>query len=656
MQLDKPRWITPAKSTWTPPVLYVLDTESKQVDVGPNQVHTLRCWVSATINRKDHGIDSHYWRWSDGTTAAGLAYSIDDATAHTDTLWIYAHNLSFDLATTRIPEHLAGLGWEATDFALSGDTPWLRMKKGRRRIVLVDSFSWLPMEVEEMGRLIDRKKVRMPAPNASDRQWIKRCRADVAILAESLLHIMAWHDAEGLGKWSLSGTATAWGHLRHRLRGPAVLVDPDPELQARDRAAMYGGRRQAWQVGEFTGHVYTEIDFSAAYPNAAGVMLLPQARLDSFDSLPIKHEVFGDQRYGLLADVRVRTDKPRYPLRVDGQVFYPTGEFWTTLAGPEIDEAHRTGRLLEIGRGQVHQLARYLDDWAAWLFDVAGEIGDKAPLVMGPGLKLWSRSVLGRFAGHKWERSELGPASGVGWRYEPGVDASTGQPGGVMELGGRSYWSQQCEGSQTAYPAVTAWVESFVRVALGRVIDAVGVGALVSADTDGLLVAERLLGTDLAGGTLRAPAGMSGKQRVRWVLDRASDMVAPLRLEPKRSSTHCRVLGPQHRLLGNQRTLPGIPGSAAEVAVDTFSYHAWPSIAWQLSEGGSDGYSRPEMVRRLEGPYVAGWVLDDGSVFPPHAHIDGDGWTRLTAWPRTPKRPAHRKVDGPQHPVLDALY
>lgn len=656
MRPDKPHWLTPAKTTWTPPVVYVLDTETRQSTVDNVQIHRLRCWVSAVINRHEHGMDSHYWRWSNGTTPTGLAASVDDAARIADTLWIYAHNLSFDLATTRLPEHLATLGWEATDFALSGDTPWLRMKNGRRRLVLVDSYSWLPMSVADMGAAIGRKKPRLPAPDASAAAWAKRCRVDVAILAESLLHIMAWHDAEGLGKWSLSGTATAWGHLRHRLKGPAVLIDPNPDLQSADRRALYGGRRQCWRVGEYSGHRYTEIDFSAAYPTAAGIMRLPQARLDVFDSLPVDHAIFADPKYGLLADVRIATATPRYPLRVDNQVFYPTGEFWTTLAGPEIAEAHRRGDLQAIGAGQVHQLARYLDDWAAWLFDVAGEIGDTAPLVMGPGLKLWSRSVLGRFAGHRWDKQELGPAAHSGWRYEPGVDAASGQPGGVMELGGRSYWSQQTEGSPSAYPAVTAWIESYVRVALSRVIDATGRGALISCDTDGLLVAERLLGSPLSGGTLRAPGGLSGKRQTRWFLDHASDMVAPLRLEPKRSSTMVRVLGPQHRLLGNQRTLPGIPANAAQTAADEFTFRSWPSIAWQLSEGGSDGYDRPQQVRRLEGPYVAGWVLDDGTVFPPHAHIDSAGVTRLTAWPRTPGRPANRKVDGPQHPILDALY
>jgi hypothetical protein len=49
-------------------------------------------------------------------------------------------------------------------------------------------------------------------------------------------------------------------------------------------------------------------------------------------------------------------------------------------------------------------------------------------------------------------------------------------------------------------------------------------------------------------------------------------------------------------------------------------------------------------------------VLDDGTVFPPHAYVGDDGVTRLSQWARTPGRPANREVDGPQHPTLDALY
>ncbi len=61
------------------------------------------------------------------------------------------------------------------------------------------------------------------------------------------------------------------------------------------------------------------------------------------------------------------------------------------------------------------------------------------------------------------------------------------------------------------------------------------------------------------------------------------------------------------------------------------------------------------MLRKVDGPYPAGWVLDDGTVCPPRAYIGADGATRLLPWTRTPQGPTVRVLAGAQHPYLDSL-
>ena len=648
-------YLKAAKTSWSPPSIYVLDTETRTVQHGDREVYGLRLWCAKIIDRRHpEGVDRES-RWTRGTTAEGLAMSIDNTTTHRPTLWLFAHNLAFDLATTQLPLHLIAAGWEVGDFALSSDTPWMRMHRGRRSLTLVDSVSFLPASIKEIGKMLGIRKPPLPHEGASEAVWLRRCRADVNILATALCQLMDWHDREGRGFWSVSGTATAWGHMRRRLPERTVVIDPDVEEQNRDRAALYGGRRECRRVGTFRGRRYLEIDLAAAYPTAASMVDVPVRRGETFDSLPIDHPILSSRQVGILAQCAVRTDAPRYPLRLGDATWYPTGCFTTVLAGPELAAALRAGHVVSIGPGQLHELGRALAPWSAWIRDARNAPDEDTPPVVKHSLRTWGRTVIGRFASHTWTRTELGPAPGQGWHYEPGVNGVTGRPGGMVDLGGRRWWTEQGEGADNAYPAVTAWIESAVRLALGQVIDAVGWGAVVVANTDGLIVAETALGTAAAGGHVRAAEGLKGQARTAWVLRQVSALVAPLRLIVKRSTTNLAVLGPQHVRFGAQRKLAGIPRDATEDAPGEFAFRAWPTLTWQMSDGDERGYTRPMMLRKVDGPYPAGWVLDDGSVVPPHAVIDSDGCTRLLSWQRTPKRPAGRVLAGAQHPYLDGL-
>lgn len=648
-------YLKASKTTWSPPHLYVLDTETRTVVDGSREVEALRLWCAKIIDRRAPVLGDRSSQWTRGTNALGLARSVDHATERRETLWLFAHNLAFDLVTTRLPLHLIKLGWEVGDFAVSGDAPWMRLSKGRRSLTMVDSVSYLPSSIAEIGHTLGVKKPALPDDEAPEKLWLRRCRADVSILAAALTELMDWHDREGRGYWSVSGTATAWGHMRQRLPEQAIVIDPSPEAQALDRTAQYGGRRTVWRVGTFRGRRYLEVDLVAAYPTACTELAVPTRRAGRYDRMPVTTQHLDDPTIGLLGRCLVRTDTPRYPVKVSGATWYPTGQFWTVLAGPELAEARTRGDLVQIAECEWHRVAPVLAPWAEWMLAARLDTAGITPPVVRHSLKVWGRTVIGRFAGHSWTRTELGPAPTQEWNYEPGMNMATGLPGGNVDLGGRRWWVEQTAQADNAYPAVNAWVESAVRVALNTVIDAIGEAAILYANTDGLVVAETMLGSVAAGGAVRAPAGLTGPRRTRWVLDRVSARVAPLSLAVKRSATNVTVLGPTHVRFGRQRKLAGIPADATEDQPNRFEFRAWPGLTWQMAEGDQRGYHRPMVVRRVDGPYPAGWVLDDGSVFPPHAELDQAGETRLMAWARTPNRPEGRRLADAQNPILDAL-
>lgn len=663
---------------WTPPSVIYLDTETTVIPGTDPEVLALELWVAKLIDRrkskggKDETIDG------DGAGPLDLAAWVDQAMAGRGTVWLYAHNLSFDLATTRLPLHLIDLGWTITDAAISGSAPWMRLVRKSSHLTLVDSYSWLPHPLEDVGVAVGLPKLPLPGATAAPGRLLARCRRDVKILTRAMEQLHDWWDDNELGRWTISGAGCGWNAMRHIKPPVRPTIDPEPAGVASDRRAIHGGRRGAWVVGTRTQGPFLELDFRNAYPTVAAELALPSRRMAPFTSMALDNWRVTDERWGIIATVELHTEVPRWPMRFGGATWCPTGSFHADLAGPEIRDALRLGCLRGIGMGYLHHLQPHLGPWAQWCLGVANSRSSTVPPVARLAAKSWSRSVIGKWASRGFEKTDWGPSPVAGWGYEEGWDHETNSRGAVIDIGGQRCWTHAAGNAEQAYPAVLAWVESETRVRLSRVLEAVGLGAVLQCDTDGLIVSERLMGTPAAGGHLVAPDGLTGAARTKWVLDQIDPIVAPLVMRVKATHQTVRILGPQHVEASGKRSFSGLPGMAKlatehadiecknrakcvrtdhKVPVeDTYTFKTWPKLAYQMSNGDPRGYVRPESTIRVRGPYAPGWLTTMGTVVPPEAIIGTDGSSRILGWHEMTRKPAHAKLAEAQHPILAALW
>lgn len=670
-------YLRPNHAEWTPASVIFADTETRVMPGTDPEILALDLWAATFTDRRKPRNGAARQLSGHGRDAASFAAWVDATCTGRGTVWLFCHNLAFDLTTTRLPVHLVRLGWELTDAAVGGKAPWLRLRKGSHRLCVTDSWGWLPYPLEQLAEAVNMRKPPLPSARADRGALLARCQADVAILAAAMGQLMAWWDAGRLGNWTLTGSACGWNAMRHRKAPQKFTIDPDPDGVAHDRLAIYGGRRGAFTVGEHRAGPFLELDFRAAYPTIAAHLPVPIKRCQSFESWPVDDWRIDAPDYGIIAEVEIETDVPRWPVRIDGAVFYPVGRFRTVLASPEIIEARRLGCLRSIGAGYVHKLGTALMPWARWCLEQQFNDDGDTPPVASLACKAWGRSVIGKFAAHAFRKIELGPSPVAGWGYEPGWDNEHDCRGGVVDIAGRRWWVSAAGEGENTYPAVLAWVESAVRVRLSRVVEAVGAHAAVQCDTDGLIVAGRTLGTAAARGHLRAPAGLPGPARAAWVLDCLDPVAAPLLLRIKRSTPHVHVLGPQHLATAQQRRLSGIRGTSrcleCEALALTRGEHGetvhcthigegmtltgkqWPGLHWQMSNGSPAGYVRPTVTATLHGPYVTGWVTADGTVLPAQLTINGHGRNRLLSFRESDMTPVGATLRTGQHPALEAV-
>lgn len=610
------------ETTWTPPQCLFLDTETRWTQGPAGEVHQLRLWAARLDSRRP---DSTGWTgtvsaW--GTTARQLARQVSDLAAGQRAVWLFAHNLSFDLIVSRLPLEMARLKWAVTDQAAGSDTPWLRLKRGDSVLTLADSWGWLRQPVSMVGAALHMEKPDLPANDDSDEYWLARCQADVDILAEAMLQVMAWWDENRLGKFSLTGSASGWNVMRHRMPARKVTIMPDEKGIASDRAAIYGGRRECYTWGEQKGGPWTEYDFTGAYPTVAARLPLPAKRQFPFDSLPLDSPLVRGEGMGIIARVLIDTADPHYPVRAGGRVWYPVGRFWTDLAGPEIAEAHRRGHLARIGPGYVHALGWYLQDWAEWVLRVQSGADDTAPAVAVPMVKHWGRACIGKFAARGFSKQAYGDATGPGWSYLPVWDIAAQAHGSIVEIAGKRWKCLADSDGDNAYPAVLAYVESHTRARLSRVIERLGRQVVTCCDTDGLT------GRDLSAALARLPASLT----------------APLVLREKQSWRQLRVIGPQHLVRDGRRKFSGIPASARQLPDGRLEALVWPRLAWQLRESAGAGYRRPAQTYTVGASYASGWVDEAGTVLPVQLAATREGGNRPVPWAGTSHAAAGRRL------------
>lgn len=658
----------------SPHQVIVVDTETRWHTTDEAELHTCRLWEAATARRHGKHPSRPRLEHAGGWDGLDLAAWIDSQVKTDPVAWLYAHNLGFDLAVTRLPVLLGEVGWVTTSHNLASDAPWAIMKKGGRTLRLADSHSLLPAPVAQIGERLGIPKPPLPAGDDSDEAWRFRCRGDVKITLQAMLDLMDWWDQHQLGHWSITGPRTGYNAMRHRcVKRPGydpapqqvgdggrilqhgdghVVIDPDPDARRFERDTLYQGRREAFKVGVQPRGVYVELDMQRAHLTVARTRRLPCRRGVGFSSLEVDSPYVMGENMAVIANARIKTETARYPVRTRYGIIHPTGEFWTVLAGPELAEARDRGELQEIGAGYYYRMSWHMQPWANWAEQVLKNSGKEHPEAAVIAVKGWSRSVPGIWAARTSRVIEEGTSPVTGWHAEQAYDLDRKAPTTIVHMQGKMQVLLRDLEADDSFPAVLSFIQSHVRVAMGRMMDRVPDYRLLTCSTDSILI-------DSSGWEPGQHKRLHRGQLTGLGLADAADLVAylegaaePFTMTVKGTAADVRILSPQHVRMDGGRKYSGISAGADEVERDKFRFMTWPKLGSQMALSVPHGYVRPVRTVDMTHLTVPRWIYECGCTHAPELGIGQDG-KHLTA-------PAHqvctrhpdRYLNREQHPAL----
>jgi len=567
-------------------------------------------------------------------------------------LWLYGHHVAVDVQSSQLLEALLRRGWRLSRHGLANTSMWALLVKGRQSVHLCDSVSLFGCSVDRLGQLLELPKLEMPGPEAELEEWFAYCWRDVEVVLRALLECMANWERLQLGRWTDTGPGCGWNSLRHRLTTGAIWVDPDPDGRAFERSAIFGGRRELLRWGKWPEAEYADLDLEHAHLSVAAARALPCSRGPRFESLPLKSAYIGGAGVGVIARARVRCVSPRYPLRTSAGVLYPVGEFETTLCGPELAWARERGELLSIGAGYTYRLSHWAASWAGWVSQVLdGAVEEVGPmlrqLLKGASKTVWGRSAM-RITGTV-QRGD-GPTEEL--RLERGYDQSRQCGLTIVDWGwGRTIELQDQE-ADDSFPAILAWIQSWVRVVVGRLVDEIGPEAVAAIATDGVLVAPWRL-AELA---LEPEPPAADLEFTSQVAEAACEYlepaVWPLRVRLKDVLHQVAAMGPETIEAAERRVVSGVPQRAERVAPWTYQGEVWPSFVTMTQAPWTGAVLVSERVWRCDAARPLRWVYQDGVCEPLWAAVRAlDGVTECLGPPGAPVG-RHGPLIASQHPAL----
>jgi hypothetical protein len=225
-----------------------------------------------------------------------------------------------------------------------------------------------------------------------------------------------------------------------------------------------------------------------------------------------------------------------------------------------------------------------------------------------------------------------------------------------VHIGGRHWWEIGDQEGENSYPAVLAWVESYVRVALGRMLTELGDDLWVCCDTDGAVLDLTKARSWLAARSWPLGRVRSPHRIAEAVCEAVSHLTWPLVPRVKLMSETLQVVGPQHYAGDTFERAAGRPAKPEQDEDGSLRWWVWPGAKWQMQHGDVDGFVRVEQSWTSPSQLAHRWVLTDGTALPVEAHLDGSGETELVGTAFDSRPDLWGRLQPDQAPPLAGLH
>lgn len=399
--------------------------------------------------------------------------------------------------------------------------------------------NWLRASVTELAKWTGITPIKEPDWDAGIDDWRAHAASQAEIVEASVVKLLNWHQRSDLGVFRFTASGQSLQLYRHRCATALTDDAMSPrmrEAEAKDgrpyiypvihankkvlrleRSAYYGPSGAVLRLGRVEGPVY-QLDIQRCYPSLMGSLAYPARLVGTVRSCSVGRLRQLVREYATIGNVRVCGSDYEFPVRMGEHTIRCVGSAWTCLPGPEIQHLLRADCITGVWGLSLYERRRLFSSYRTAVERLRVVAQQEGDAVGEATAKVIANSLYGKFAqrGERWEpiyQRVSWPVWGEWTRSgtEPGRPITTRSVGGwLYEL------TRETEGEQS-FPAISAYVTSYARLQMDRLVRCAGLGHVYYVCSDALHVDEEGYHALVDAG--HVCLGVGGKLKVAGVYD-----------------------------------------------------------------------------------------------------------------------------------------
>jgi len=591
---DTPQHALRKNHTKTFPVkILYLDTETKHNQGDGYEKHRLKlAWTCYVERRPSLPADTELWKkW---TKPYPFCRHIESLTHDKTLLYIFAHNIFFDLQASDFFYYFTKWGWELDFIYDSGTTYCLVIHKGKKTIKALSTTNFYNTTVKKLGVMLNHPKLDIDFNTTDDMALSAYCKRDVEIIKKAMENYFMFIKQYDLGRFTMTRASQAFTAYRHRFMDRKIYIHSNKKVQELEQSAYIGGRVECFYLGKVPGGPFVSLDINSMYPYIMKHCFVPVRLLDYRVNVPL--DIVEESllyRCGI-ADVVINTDVPIYPVRSNGKIVFPIGTIRTSLCTPELQEALKRGHITHVYSYASYEKAVIFRDYVDFFYALRMQYKKDDDFIHQELCKNFLNYLYGKFGQYRPLTDETKDKTCDGYYRMETIDLVTGKKEIEYKLFNTVVRTKGREVASSSLLALAAHITAYARLYLWNIIEGVGYDRVLYCDTDSIKLRKDNL------------------KYLKHNIDQHE--LGALKVEGE--FEEFEIYGPKSYRTEHVQRLKGIPQSARKIGDNMFEYMSFLKQATHMRKEVMRYYMIKPTVKVLNPHYDKGVVMPSGWIRP----------------------------------------
>lgn len=443
-------------------------------------------WTCFCKYEKGRGLRGDIWYlWRD--TKRLWTYVTQLATSKTP-LFIFGHNIFFDLQVSDFFYYLTLWGWTLDFVYDKGLVYILIIRKGRKCIKCISTTNYFPAKLEEVGTFLGVPKLSIDFNKCSEKELIRYCKRDTLILRKLINHYLLFIDKHDLGKFHFAKGGQAFGAYRYRFMNKAIYPHSNEKVQELELKAYGGARTECKFLGKVKGNSFVALDVNSLYGYVMKKNEFPKKLIHYVEYPTLDMLSNALKSFCVIAKVQIDTNETAYLKHYQFKAFFPLGRFEAYLCTEGLRYALKHNHIFSIIEMAVYEKVDLFSEYVDYFAALKEKYAREKNSIMRHFAKDILNSLYGKFAQRRDVLVSEYRIDYKGYYKEQTYDTILRRTETLTKMFNKVWITYGSEFCSNSFIAISAHVTEYARFYLYKIMKQVGIDNVLYTDTDSLKI------------------------------------------------------------------------------------------------------------------------------------------------------------------------